>query len=176
MILYVDPHVNNTASSWEDLARTLGGSFTARARGLVSPELVLLTSGDEPFGHLLADAAGGARFRAGDLEAEIQHAESRRYVMTTGDAQTLIADPTGSPALLNLRSGDRLYEARISLLRNRATAKSAAGHETAQLSGGLTNRRYRATFDPQDPAALPIAILLLHHTVTLRSKAYRARS
>ena len=172
MIWYVDPRINNAASSWEDLARALGGSFIARARGLVSPELALFTPQNEPFGDLLTDAAGGTRFRAGDLEAEIREDESHRYVMTTGGTQTLTAESAGSPTLLNLRSGDRLYEARISLLRNRATAKSSTGNETARLSGGLTNRRYRATFDPQDPTSLPIAILLLHQTVKLRSKAY----
>ncbi|MDP9439206.1 MAG: hypothetical protein M3P49_10740, partial [Actinomycetota bacterium] len=68
------------------------------------------------------------------------------------------------------------YEASISLLRNRATATASAGGEAARLSGGLTNRRYRATFDPQDPASLPIAVFLLNHIVTLRRGAYRAGS
>ena len=168
--------MNNAASSWEDLARTLGGSFAARARGLVSPGLALFTLQNELFGELLTDATGGTRLRAGDLEAEVRQNESHHYVMTTGGTRTLTAEPTGSPTLLNLRSGDRLYEARISLLRNRATVKSSTGTETARLSGGLTNRRYNATFDPRDPASLPIAILLLHQTIKLRSKAYRARS
>ena len=172
----MDPPVNNAASSWGNLARTLGGSFTARARGLVSPGLVLFTPQTEPFGELLADAAGGARLRAGDLEAEIREDESHRHVMTTGGTQTLTAEPVGSQTLLNLQSGDQRYEARISLLRNRATARSSTGTETAHLSGGLTNRRYRATFDPRDPTSLPTAILLLHQTVKLRSKAYRTRS
>ena len=172
----MDRRGDNPASSWEDLARTLGGSFTARARGLVSPGLDLLTPGNETFGQLLTDAAGGTRLRAGDLEAEIQQPESTRYAMTTGGTETLTAEPAGSQTHLTLRSGDHLYEARISLLRNRATAVSSTGNETASLSGGLTNRRYRATFDPQDPASLPIAVFLLHHTVALRSKAYRTGS
>ena len=162
------------SSAWEGLAGSLGGSFAARARGLVSPGLVLLDPENEPFGHLLTDEAGGTRLRAGDLEAEIHEDESRRHVMTTGGTETLTAEPVGSQTLLTLRSGGRLYEARISLLRNSATAGSSTGEETARLSGGLTNRRYRATFDPRDPAALPIAVFLLHQTVKLRSGAYRA--
>ena len=175
MIRYVDHREDNVALSWGDLARTLGGSFTARARGLVSPGLTLFTPANEPFGHLLGGAAGGARFRAGDLEAEIRQGESDRHAMTIGDTEILAAEPAGSPTILSLNSGDRLYEARISLLSNRATARSSTGAETARLSGGLTNRRYRATFDPEDPASLPIAIFLLHRTIELRSKAYRTR-
>lgn len=175
MIWSMDHIRENPASSWEGLARTLGGSFTARARGLVAPGLDLLTPANEAFGQLLTDASGGTRLRAGDLEVEIQQASDQRYAMTTGDTEVLTAEPVGSPTHLKLRSGDRLYEARISLLRNRATAISSTNNETARLSGGLTNRRYRATFDPQDPASLPIAVFLLHHTVTLRSKAYRAK-
>jgi len=170
-----DLHKENRAS-WKDLSRTLGGSFTARARGLISPGLDLLTPENEIFGRLLTDAAGGTRLRAGDLEAEIQQAPGHRYVMMTGDTETLTAEPAGSPTSLTLRSDERVYEARISLFRNRATALSSTGNETARLSGGLTNRRYRATFDPLDPASLPVADFLLHHTVGLRSKAYRAGS
>lgn len=170
---YVDHRGDNAPSSWEGLSLNLGGSFTARARGLVSPGLDLITPGNELFGHLLTDAIGGARFRAGGLEAVIREDESRHYVMITGATETLTAEPAGSPTSLRLRSGDRLYEAQISLFRNRATALSPTGDETARLSGGLTNRRYRVTFDPEDPASLPIATLLLNHTVALRSKAYR---
>ena len=169
----MDHETNGGTLPWEGLGETLGGSFAARASGLVAPELVLLTSGGEFFGRLATDASGGGRFRAGDLEAGIQQHGDHRYVMTTGNARTLTAEPAGSPTVLNLRSGDRLYEARISLFRNRATARSAPGSETASLSGGLTNRRYNATFDPEDPSALPIAIFLLHHTAKLRREAYR---
>ena len=163
----------NGSLYWEDLSGTLGGSFTARASGLVAPEMVLLTSGGEVFGRLATDASGGGRFRAGEFEAGIRHYEGNRHDMTTGNAVTLTAEPTSSPTVLSLRSGDHLYEARISLFRNRATARSASGSEAASLSGGLTNRRYNATFDPEDPSALPIAVFLLHHTAKLRREAYR---
>lgn len=173
MVLRMDRPGEGKVSSWEDLSRALDGSFTARARGLVSPGLTLFASGNEPFGRFLTDASGTTRFQAGDLEAEIRQDTDHGFVMTTGDAWTLTAKPAGPPTVLGVTSGDRAYEARISLFRNRATARSSTGGETVRLSGGLTNRRYRADFDPQDPAALPIAVFLLHHTNRLRSGAYR---
>lgn len=176
MIRYVDHWRDNAASSWEDLARTLGGSFAARARGLIAPELILLTRAGEPFGRLTAGEAGETRLQAGDLTAWIGPPTGATYGMTTGDAEILAARTTGSAATLALRSGDRAYEARISLLRNSAVARSSDGREAARVSGGLTNRRYRAVFDPRDPASLPVAIFLLQHTFALRSKAYRAGS
>jgi len=166
----------DTLTTWEDLARLLGGSFFARVRGMVTPELVLLTGGDEPFGRLTADEDGRTHLQAGSVMAWIEPRPGAAYGMTTGERETLTAEPAGSPTLLTLRSGDRRYEARISLLRNRATATASDGGEAARLSGGLTNRRYRATFDPRDPASLPVAVFLLNHTVTLRRGAYRAGS
>jgi hypothetical protein len=163
-------------AAWEDLARTLGGSFAARARGVVSPELILLTAAGEPFGRLTAGEAGKTRLQADDLAAWIEPQTGATYRMTTGDEELLTAEPTSSAATLTLRSGDRAYEARVSLLRNSAVARSSDGREAARVSGGLTNRRYRAIFDPQDPVSLPVAIFLLQHTVTLRSKAYRTGS
>lgn len=175
MIWCVD-HSVERAASWEDLARTLGGSFAARASGVVSPELILLTAEGEPFGRLTAGEAGKTRLRAGDLAAWIEPWADETYRMMTGDEEILTAEPTSSAATLTLRSGDRAYEARVSLLRNSAVARSSGGREAARVSGGLTNRRYRAIFDPQDPVSLPVAIFLLQHTVTLRSKAYRTGS
>jgi hypothetical protein len=64
----------------------------------------------------------------------------------------------------------------VSLLRNSAVARLSDERESARVSGGLTNRRYRAIFDPQDPASLPVAVFLLHHTFALRRGAYRAGS
>ncbi|QIN81415.1 hypothetical protein GBA63_01310 [Rubrobacter tropicus] len=164
---------NDAASLWEALARSLGGSFTARARGMVSPELTLLSARGEPFGHIRADKIGGTQVRAGDLSATIAPASDRGYRMTTGDADTLAAEPAGSATALRLRSGNSAYEANISPLRNSAVARSHDGEETVRVSGGFTNRRYVATFNPQAPGALPIAIFLLHHTFKLRREAYR---
>ena len=169
-------HREGNHASWEGLARALGGSFAARARGVVAPELILLTGGGEPFGRLTAGEDGRTHLQAGDLLAWIEARPGAAYGMTTGERETLTAEPAGSPTLLTLRSGGRRYEASISLLRNRATATAPGGGEAARLSGGLTNRRYRATFDPRDPASLPVAVFLLNHTVALRSRAYRAGS
>ena len=166
----------DSLTAWEDLSRLLGGSFVARVRGVVAPELILLTEGDEPFGRLTAGEDGRTHLQAGDVMAWIEPRPGAAYGMTTGEGETLTAEPAGSPASLTLRSGGRLYEASISLLRNRATATASDGREAARLSGGLTNRRYRATFDARDPASLPVAVFLLNHTFTLRRGAYRAGS
>ena len=175
MIWCVD-HSVERATSWDELARALGGSFAARARGVVSPELILLTGAGDPFGRLAAGEAGKTHLQAGGLTAWIEPGPGPAYGMTTGDEETLAAETTGSAVALTLRSGDRGYEASISLLRNSATARASDGREAARVSGGLTNRRYRAVFDPQDPASLPVAVFLLHHTFALRRGAYRAGS
>lgn len=175
MILGMDDR-GKARTTWEDLARTLGGSFAARARGVVSPELVLLTAAGDPFGRLAAGEAGRTHLQAGGVTAWIEPRPGAAYGMTTGDEETLAVETTDSPVTLTLRSGDHTYEARISLLRNSATARSSDGGEAARVSGGLTNRRYRAVFDPRDPASLPVAVFLLHRTFSLRSRAYRAGS
>ncbi len=176
MIRYVDHRRDNAVSSWEDLARALGGSFAARARGLISPEMILLTSDGEPFGRLTAGEAGETRLQAGDLAAWIEPRTDSTYAMTTDGEETLTAENAGSATALTLRSGDRVYDASISPLRNSAVARSSDEREAARVSGGLANRRYRAAFDPQDPASLPVAIFLLHRAFALRSSAFRASS
>ena len=160
---------------WQDLARDLGGSFSARARGLVSPELVLLTAEGEPFGDLTTGEDGSAHLRAGDLAARIESRPGGAYRMTTADEETLTAEPAGSATRLTLRSAGRVYEARLSLLRNRATAGSSADDEAVRVSGGLTNRRYRSAFDLDDPTSLPVAIFLVDRLINLRTRAYRTQ-
>jgi hypothetical protein len=163
-------------TAWGRLARGLGGSFAAQARGVITPELILLTQQGEPFGRLTAGEDGKTHLRAGDLTAWIEALPGATYAMTTGDEKTLTAETTGSATDLILRSGDRAYEAHVSLLRNSAVARQSDEGESARVSGGLTNRRYRAVFDPQDPVSLPVAVFLLHHTFALRRSAYRAGS
>ena len=160
---------------WETLARVLGGTFSARARGLISPELILLTAADEPFGALTMDGEGSTHLRAGDLSARIESRPGAPHRMTTAGGETLTAEPTGSATHLKLRSTGRTYEASLSLLRNRATAGSSTDNEAARVSGGLTNRRYRAAFDPGDPTSLPVAIFLLNHLFNLRTRAYQTQ-
>jgi hypothetical protein len=145
---------------------------------VVSPRLVLLTTDGEPFGDLEPDGAGGARLRAGDLEAHIGPRAGGGYTMTAGNDEILVAGPSGSGTVLDLRfldpgSGERSYGASISLLRGEAVARRTGGGEIVRISGGLTNRRYEATFVPEDPASLPMATFLLNHAFTLRRAAFR---
>ena len=172
MILGMDDREQNL-TAWGDLARDLGGTFAARARGAITPEVILLTRDGEPFGRLTAGEDGRTHLQAGDLTAWIEALPDATYAMTTGDEKTLTAETAGSATDLILRSGDRAYEARISLLRNSAVARMSDERESARVSGGLTNRRYRAAFDPQDPVSLPVAVFLLHHAFALRRGAYR---
>ena len=175
MILGMDDREENL-TAWERLTRDLDGSFAARARGVIAPELILLTQQGEPFGRLTAGEDGRTHLQAGDLTAWIEALPVAAYAMTTGDEKTLTAEIAGSATDLILRSGDRAYEAHGSLLRNSAVARLSDERESARISGGLTNRRYRAVFDPQDPVSLPVAVFLLHHTFALRRGAYRAGS
>ena len=175
MILGMDDREENL-TAWEDLARDLGGAFAARARGVITPELILLTRRGEPFGRLTAGEDGRTHLQAGDLTAWIEALPGATYAITTGDEKTLTAESAGPATDLILRSGDRAYEAHVSLLRNSAVARLLDERESARVSGGLTNRRYRAIFDPQDFVSLPIAVFLLHHTFALRRGAYRAGS
>jgi hypothetical protein len=175
MILGMDFREENL-TTWEDLARGLGGSFAARARGVIAPELILLTQRGEPFGRLTAGEDSITHLQAGGLTAWIEALPGATYAMTTGDEKTLTTETAGSATDLILRCGDRAYEAHVSLLRNSAVTRLSDERESARVSGGLTNRRYRAVFDPQDPVSLPVAVFLLHHTFALRRGAYRAGS
>ena len=161
--------------SWEELGRTLGGSFSARVRGLISPEVVLSAPQDETLGQLVGDGAGGRRVRLGGVSARIEAPIEGTYRMMTEDAELLVARGSGPATDLHLKSGPRTYEASISIPRNEAVARLPDGTETARVSGGLTNRRFGATFDPEDPASLPVAIFLLDRLLTLRRSAFRAR-
>lgn len=173
MICFMDDDRIMRLAAWGSLARELGGSFSARVRGVVSPEVILLTPDGGIFGRLVADEAGGRRLRAGDVSARIETQADGRYRMATAGAEVLDAGASGSATALELRSGDQSYGASISLLRNSATARSSDGTEAVRISGGLTNRRYRATFDPEDPASLPVAVFLLDRLFTLRRDAFR---
>jgi hypothetical protein len=151
--------------------KALCGSFAARARGFLASEFILLNQSDEEFGRLRIHGRTGAEVEAGDLRAEIERTPHGRHRMLTGDAETLVAKPLGSPDTLEIRCGGRRYEARLSLLRNTAVARSSEGEEAARVSGGLTNRAYEAVFDAE--GSLPVAVFLLYYTVALRSRAYQ---
>ena len=134
-------------------------------------------SGGGEFGRLRIEESGRARLD-GDLRAEILPAEGSGHVMLTGGRETLAANPLGTSfTILEISRGDETYDATLALLRNTAQARprgAAPTTETVRAAGGpLTNLRYEATYDPDNAAALPIAIFLLCRLVALRRRAYR---
>ena len=166
---------NPPPAAWQNLADSLPGSFTARARGLLKPEITLLTPAGEPFGSLKPDGSAGATLTAGEAQASIEGTDGPGHEMTSGGARLLTSHPKNSATTLEIRTPDQTYTAHLSLLRNRATAQTPEGHTAARIAGGLSNRRHGATFNPYDPNALPLALFLLYRLVVLRSTAYRTR-
>ena len=140
------------------------------------PEFVLRDSAGGEFGRLLVEESGRATLD-GDLRAEILPSEGSGHVMLTGGRETLTARPQGTSSSVEIRCGDETYEASMALLRNTAEARprdAAPAMETARAVGGpLTNLSYKATYDRNDAAALPIAVLLLCRLISLRRRAYR---
>lgn len=166
---------NTPPAAWQTLAASLDGSFTARARGLLNPEIVLFDAGGEPFGRLETYGIEGATFASGDLEARIERTDASLQEMTSGGKQLLTSRNKGSATALRIQATSQAYDADLSLLRNRATARTPEDHTAARISGGLSNRRYEATFDPGDPNALPTVLFLLHRLNSLRSRSYQTR-
>lgn len=157
---------------WRRLGEVLAGSFAARAHGLLGSDFAILDREGEEVGRLRIHGSEGAQLRAGDLEAEISRVARSRYMMLSGGAEILTAGSAG--ASLEIRCPGRLYETRLSLLRNTAEAGPAGGEVVARITGGLTNRRYEAFFDVDEGCSLPVAFFLLYRTVALRREAYRA--
>jgi hypothetical protein len=92
--------------------------------------------------------------------------------MLTDGAEILTAEPLGAWNAPEIKCLHRLYQGRLSLLRNTARAGPAGEKATVSITGGLTNRNYEAVFDAGDEGSLPVAIFLLYLTVALRHKAY----
>lgn len=164
------------AFSWEHLRRELGGSFTAHARGLLTPEFDLRNPNGQKFGRLRLRGLSAAEFRSGDYSATLE-TSGRRYRMVADDEEVLVAGPKErSINELEISCEKEIYEARIDLLRNLAVASYPSGESAVRLSGGLTGRSYKALFAAEDGCALPITVFLLWHVVTNRRRAYRMRS
>ncbi|MDP8949795.1 MAG: hypothetical protein M3N00_06070 [Actinomycetota bacterium] len=163
-------------ASWRELRERLAGYFAARARGLLASEFVLSGRSGEEFGRLRVHGPGGAELETGSTRANIERTARSRYRMLIGGAQTLVAEPARSTSsgALEVRCGNRTFEARFNLLRNTAVARSSGGEEAARIAGGLTNRSYEAVFDVGDEGSLPVAVFLLYHTVALRRRAFLA--
>ena len=158
-----------TLAPWRRLGETLAGSFAARARGLLAADFAILDREGDEVGRLRIHGPEGAELDAGDLEARIERLTRSRYRMLSGGTQFLKAGSTG--ASLEMSCLGRRYEARLSLLRNTA---ATGGEVAVRITGGLTNRRYEASFDVDDESSLPVAFFLLYRTVALRREAYRA--
>jgi hypothetical protein len=165
--------MHEAPTPWRRLGESLEGSFTARARGLLAPGFAILGKEGEEIGRLQIHGAEGAELGAGDLEARIERSATSGYRMLTDDAVILTAKPLGAWNAPEIECLESLYRGRLSLLRNTAEARPAAGERaTIRISGGLTNRKYEAVFDAGDEGSLPVALFLLYLTVALRRKAY----
>ena len=164
------------ASSWGyDLRRNLGGSFTARARGLLATEFALLGPNSEEFGRLRLTGVSGAEFRSESYAAAFE-ASGRRYRMVADGEEVL----TGGPKIrsideLEICCSGQAYEARVSFFRNLVVALYPGGERAVRLSGGLMGRSYHVLFT-EDRCAFPVAIFLLWHIAANRRRAYRAGS
>jgi hypothetical protein len=161
-----------TFASWRRLGESLEGSFAARARGLLAPDFAILDLEGEEIGCLEFHGPHGAELEAGDLEARIERSSPSGYAMLAGGAKILEAEPVGTLNTHEIRCLDRLYQGRLSLLRNTAWTGPAGERVTVRITGGLTNRNYKAVFDAGNAGSLPVALFLLYLTVTLRRKAY----
>jgi hypothetical protein len=160
---------------WRRLGETLEGSFAARGRGFLVPEFAILDSNGEEIGLLEINGIEGAELEAGDLEARIESSAPTGYTMLARGAEILTADPLGAWSMPEIKCLDRLYQGRLSLLRNAAEAGPAGERATVRITGGFTNRNYEAVFDPGDESSLPVAFFLLYLTIALRRKAYVTR-
>ncbi|HEX6710044.1 MAG TPA: hypothetical protein VF068_06895 [Rubrobacter sp.] len=162
-----------TLATWRSLGERLAGSFAARARGLLASDFSILDREGDEVGRLRIHGSEGAELEAGVLQARIERLARSRYRMLSGGTEILTAGSAGASSTLEIRCLDRRYEARLSLLRN--TAEAARGGDVAvRITGGLTNRRYEATFDEDDEGSLPVAFFLLYRINSLRREAYRA--
>lgn len=160
---------------WKDLQRDLTGFFTARSRGFLGNEFVFSKGGGRELGRLKVMDLQDAEFTAGDLEAVVKRTADSRYVMLTDGEEILKSRPSGSSASgLEMECGGRTYTVTVSLLRNVAVARNRAGGEAVRLAGNITGRGYKIETDAEDVCALPVVVLLLYHTASLRRRVYRA--
>ena len=157
-----------------DLLRQVpGGSFTARARGLLKPEFILLDPNGREFGRLQLHGASGAEIRLGDRVVAFE-TSGRSYRMVADGEEVLVAVPKGrSGGEFEVSCGDQSYEARTNLLRNLAVASyPESGENAVRLSGGLLGRDYEALLTTGDRSAFPVAVFLLWYVAANRRRAY----
>ncbi len=167
-----------TASSWwYDLQQSLGGSFTARARSLLTAKFDLLNPEGKKFGQLRLRGLSIAEFESGDHVATLARTEGSYRMVAEGE-EALTAAPEGrSLDELEISCGGLTYEARVSFFRNLAVASyQRGGGRVVRVSGGLVGRSYQVLFAPDDGCVLPVAVFLLWHTAANRRRAYRMGS
>ena len=156
---------------WRKLGEALAGRFTARARGFLASEFILLNRENREIGRLQIHGPAGAALLARDVEARIERVGRSGYRMLSSGTELLTSkgDAT-SPGITYL---NHTYETSLSLLRNTAEAGPSEHTATIRIKGGLTNRNYEALFEPGDRGSLPVALFLLYRLVALRREAYR---
>src|SRR5215207_4457889 len=118
------------AASPHDFRRQApGDSFTARARGLLAAEFLLLHSNGREFGWLRMRGASGAELHLRECVAKFERSE-RGYRMVADGEEVLVAAPRGRLAgELEISCGDHSYV--------------GAGGPTAQPRGRLISRERR---------------------------------
>lgn len=166
-----------TLSRWYDLQQVLGGSFTARASGLLAPEFALFGSDGQEFGRLRLLEPWAAEFRSGHYSAALKSSEGLYQMVASSGETVVVATTNGRPnGELETSCGGRTYGARVNLLRNLTIASYPDGGRVVCLSGGLTGRSYEAIFSTENGCTLPIGILLLWYVAANRRRAYRIGS
>ena len=161
---------------WRKLRERLAGYLAARARGILASEFVLVSREGEEVGRLRVHGPQGADLEAGGIEATIERVARSRYTMLDGEGKVVLRETARTGAAPDVRYGDRVYEVRLSLLRNAAVALSPDGVEAARVAGGLTNRSYEVYFDAGEEGGLPLAVFLLYRIVALRRRAFLANA
>jgi hypothetical protein len=161
------------ASTWGLLQRDLGGSFIARAHGLLGAKFALMDSRDRRFGWLRLHGLSVAEFQAGDCAATLKKTGENYRMVANGEEVLAAGASKGSMDELGISCGGHTYEARASFFRNLAVASYPGGERVVRLSGGLTGRSYEALFAAEDGCALPVAVFLLWHVAANRRRAYR---
>lgn len=166
-----------TSSWWYDLQQSLGGSFTARARGLLTTEFALLDSEGKEFGQLQLRGLSIAELESGGRVATLMRMGGSYRMVAEGEEVLSAVPKERSVDELEISCGGRIYEACVSFFRNLAFASyQRGGGRALRVSGGLVGRSYQLLFAPDDECALPAAVFLLWHVAANRRRAYRMGS
>ncbi len=167
-----------TASSWwYNLQQSLGDSFTARARGLLTTEFTLLDFEGKKFGRLQLRGLSIAEFESGGHSAVLTQTEGSYRMAAEGEEMLVAAPKAQSIDKLEISCRGRTYKAHVSFFRNLAVASCGGGDGRAvRVSGGFVSRSYQILFAPDDECTLPTSVFLLWHLVANRRRAYRLGS